>query len=116
MWPREAWAIGRVDVVLLSHDQHADNLDPAGRDVVAAAPLTLTTLSGDNAALSLVEDIACRIGPVDIALLFAGAARTSLFDGAPLTLTSAGAVQAGQLLGARWVVPLHIRGCQERMM
>jgi L-ascorbate metabolism protein UlaG (beta-lactamase superfamily) len=37
--------IGPIDVVLLSHDQHADNLDPAGREVVAAAPLTLTTVS-----------------------------------------------------------------------
>ena len=24
--------IGRIDVVLLSHDHHADNLDPAGRE------------------------------------------------------------------------------------
>jgi len=43
-------AIGRVDVVLLSHDQHADNLDPAGREFVAGSPLTLTT---DSAALRL---------------------------------------------------------------
>jgi hypothetical protein len=35
--------VGPVDAVLLSHDQHADNLDPAGRDVVAAAPVVLTT-------------------------------------------------------------------------
>lgn len=167
--------IGRIDAVLLSHDQHADNLDPAGREVVAAAAVTLTTaaaarrlggsaralaawrqahlmlpgagpleitavparhgppgcepvtgevtgfvlrgdrlptvyVSGDNAATELVEEIAGKIGPVDIALLFAGAARTSLFDGAPLTLTSAGAVTAARLLRARWIVPLHVRG------
>ena len=36
-------SLGRIDAVLLSHDQHADNLDPAGYAVVAAAPLTLTT-------------------------------------------------------------------------
>jgi L-ascorbate metabolism protein UlaG (beta-lactamase superfamily) len=36
--------LGRIDAVLLSHDQHADNLDPAGREVVASAPLTLTTV------------------------------------------------------------------------
>ena len=35
--------IGSIDAVLLSHDQHADNLDPAGYAVVAAVPLTLTT-------------------------------------------------------------------------
>ena len=26
--------IGRIDAILLSHDQHADNLDPAGRTLV----------------------------------------------------------------------------------
>lgn len=168
-------AVGPIDVVLLSHDQHADNLDPAGREVVGAAPLTLTTqsaadrlggtaqalaswchvvvprpdgggievmavparhgpvgcepftgevtgfvlrgdglptvyVSGDNAALENVREIAQRVGTVDITLLFAGAARTSLFDGAPLTLTSADAAEATRLLGVRWVVPLHVRG------
>jgi len=168
-------AIGPVDVVLLSHDQHADNLDPAGRELVAGSPLTLTTdsaalrlggtarplaswcattldrpgggtleivavparhgppgcepltgevtgfvlrgdglptvyVSGDNASLEIVQDIADRIGPIDVALLFAGAARTSLFDGAPLTLTSADAATAARLLDAGWVVPLHVRG------
>lgn len=170
-----AAALGHVDLVLLSHDQHADNLDPAGREVVAGAPLTLTTpsaaarlggttrglanweswvlprsdgstleitavparhgpvgcepitgevtgfvvrgrdlptvyVSGDNSSLDLVDEIGSRIRPVDVALLFAGAARTSLFDRAPLTLTSVAAAAAAQLLGARWVVPLHTRG------
>jgi len=168
-------AIGAVDVVLLSHDQHADNLDPAGRQSLADSPLTLTTeaaalrlggtaralaswdtvaldrpeggtleitavparhgpegcepltgdvtgfivsgawlptvyVSGDNASLDIVREIAERIGTIDVALLFAGAARTSLFDGAPLTLTSADAAAAAQVLGARWIVPLHVRG------
>ena len=167
--------LGRVDAVLLSHDQHADNLDPAGREVVASAPLTLTTVdaakrlgataqglaswqraqlslpdgelleitavpalhgpagcepftgevtgfvlhrqglltvyvSGDNASLDVVKDIASRIGKIDLALLFAGAARTSLFDGAPLTLTGDDAAEAARVLAARWVVPLHVRG------
>ncbi|MEV7006345.1 MBL fold metallo-hydrolase [Streptosporangium sp. NPDC051022] len=35
--------VGRVDLVLLSHDQHPDNLDGLGRQVVSAAPLTLST-------------------------------------------------------------------------
>ena len=67
-------------------------------------------VSGDNASLEIVQDIADRIGAIDVALLFAGAARTSLFDGAPLTLTSADAAAAARLLDARWVVPLHVRG------
>jgi L-ascorbate metabolism protein UlaG (beta-lactamase superfamily) len=37
--------VGRVDAVLLSHDQHADNLDRAGREFLAGAPRTLSTAS-----------------------------------------------------------------------
>ncbi|WP_029288860.1 MBL fold metallo-hydrolase [Cellulomonas sp. HZM] len=36
-------ALGPIDVVLLSHDQHADNLDHAGRDVLARVPVVLST-------------------------------------------------------------------------
>jgi L-ascorbate metabolism protein UlaG (beta-lactamase superfamily) len=39
-------AIGPVDAVLLSHDQHADNLDRAGRAFVAGAKQVLTTPEG----------------------------------------------------------------------
>ena len=35
--------VGPVDAVLLSHDQHADNLDNSGRDFLRKAPLALTT-------------------------------------------------------------------------
>lgn len=38
--------IGPVDVALVSHDQHADNLDPAGRDFLASARRVLTTRAG----------------------------------------------------------------------
>jgi L-ascorbate metabolism protein UlaG (beta-lactamase superfamily) len=167
--------IGQIDVVMLSHDQHVDNLDPAGREAVASASLTLTTVeaaerlgataqglaswqraqlslpdggslevtavpalhgpagcepftgkvigfvlrgqglptvyvSGDNASLDVVKEIASRIGKAELALLFAGAARTSLFDGAPLTLAGGDAAEAARVLAARWVVPLHVRG------
>jgi L-ascorbate metabolism protein UlaG (beta-lactamase superfamily) len=162
--------LGAIDAVLLSHDQHADNLDPAGREFVGQILLTLTTvsgarrlrgtaqglppwssialgplevisvpaqhgppgcesvtgevtgfvlrgrnvpsvyISGDNASLDQVRGIARRIGPVEVALLFAGAARTSLFGGAPLTLTSGGAAEATRILNAKYVIPLHTRG------
>ncbi len=39
-------ALGRIDAVLLSHDHHADNLDPAGRALLPAAGKVLTTASG----------------------------------------------------------------------
>ncbi len=38
----DAAALGRVDVVLISHDQHLDNLDDAGRAMALSSPLILT--------------------------------------------------------------------------
>ncbi|MBD0693493.1 Zn-dependent hydrolase [Streptomyces sp. CBMA123] len=164
--------LGPVDAVLLSHDQHPDNLDTAGRSYLAAAPLVLSTaaarerlggtvraladgehvdlprpdggslrvtavpaqhgpdgsehlvgevtgfvltgtglptvyISGDNASLDVVRTIADRVGPVDVAVLFAGGASTPLIPGAHLTLTSDQAAEAARILGARHVVPLH---------
>jgi L-ascorbate metabolism protein UlaG (beta-lactamase superfamily) len=39
-------SVGPIDAVLLSHDQHADNLDNAGRDFLKTAPRVLTTIVG----------------------------------------------------------------------
>jgi L-ascorbate metabolism protein UlaG (beta-lactamase superfamily) len=41
-----ARAVGNVDAVLLSHDQHADNLDSSGRDFLRQAGQVLTTAAG----------------------------------------------------------------------
>jgi len=38
--------IGQVDLVLLSHDHHFDNLDSAGRELLSAAGCVLTTRAG----------------------------------------------------------------------
>jgi L-ascorbate metabolism protein UlaG (beta-lactamase superfamily) len=38
-------ALGRIDLVLLSHDQHPDNLDRAGRELAGRVP-TVTTPAG----------------------------------------------------------------------
>lgn len=168
--------LGRIDVVLLSHDEHPDNLDHSGRALLDDVPLTLTTpgggqrlgdkaqgladwesiqldrpgggtitvmgvpalhgtgnredvepitgqvvgfvltgdglptvyVSGDNASLDLVRQVAERFAPVDIAILFAGAPRFSgLFDGEPIVLDSAQAAEAAHILDARRVVPVH---------
>ncbi len=129
-----------VDAILLSHHEHPDNLDAAGRVLVGSGIPTLTTpyaaaaarparchrpgavgtaileapegeitvtavpglhgplgseddvgpvtgfvleapgwpsvyVSGDNASLDLVDEIAARFAPIDVAVLFAGAAR-----------------------------------------
>ena len=41
-----AEAVGEVDAVLLSHDQHSDNLDNSGKDFLQKAPRVLTTIAG----------------------------------------------------------------------
>jgi L-ascorbate metabolism protein UlaG (beta-lactamase superfamily) len=156
--------IGPLDAVLLSHDQHPDNFDGAGRAFLASAPLVLSTrsaadrvagvtalpnwtdaevaglrvtgvpaqhgpdgtehlvgevtgfvlhgpqrvyVSGDNASLDVVREVARRAGPVDVAVLFAGGARTPLVDGF-LTLPSDAAAEAARILDARQVVVLHV--------
>ncbi len=38
--------VGRIDAVLLSHDHHGDNLDPAGRALLPSAGVLVTTASG----------------------------------------------------------------------
>ena len=63
-------------------------------------------VSGDNASIPLVEQIAGRFPMVEIALLFAGAARVPRIDG-NLTLTSSDAARAAIMLGARQVIGLH---------
>ncbi|MEU4093238.1 MBL fold metallo-hydrolase [Streptomyces sp. NPDC026673] len=168
--------LGPIDAVLLSHDEHPDNLDTSGRDLLADVPLTLTTpgggerlgpkakgladwetvelerpgggtvtvtgvpaihgpgpreevepftgqvvgfvltgeglptvyVSGDNASLGAVREIAERFAPVDTAILFAGAPRfAALFDGNLIVLDSAQAAEAARILDARRVVPVH---------
>ncbi|MFF2523500.1 MBL fold metallo-hydrolase [Streptomyces liangshanensis] len=168
--------VGPIDIVLLSHDGHVDNLDTSGRELLPHAALTLTTpsggkrlsaalgtkakgladwqsvdvdrpdggtitvtgvpalhgvgaradvearmgevvgfvltgqglpsvyVSGDNASLEAVREIADRFGPIDTAVLFAGAPRPW---GELIVLDSAGAAEAAQILGARRVVPVH---------
>jgi L-ascorbate metabolism protein UlaG (beta-lactamase superfamily) len=50
--------IGRVDVVLLSHDQHADNFDHAGRAYAMQAPRLLTTIVGAKRLGGVAEGLA----------------------------------------------------------
>ncbi|WP_431676942.1 MBL fold metallo-hydrolase [Kitasatospora sp. KL5] len=75
--------------------------------VLSGDGLPTVYVSGDNASLDIVREVADRLGPVDVAVLFAGAARTALVPDAPLTLTSAAAAEAAGILDARHVVPLH---------
>lgn len=62
--------LGRVDLVLLSHHHHDDNLDTAGRAFLETVPLTLTTgegaaeLGGSAVGLALGEST--KVGYVTV--------------------------------------------------
>ena len=58
-----------------------------------------------------MAQIAERLGPIDVAVLFVGAVQIAQrFDGAFLTLSSERAAIATELLGARTVIPVHFEG------
>ncbi len=58
-----AEAIGEVDVVLLSHDQHPDNLDNSGRAYLQDVPVVLTTPSGAERLASELGDKVQGLAP-----------------------------------------------------
>jgi L-ascorbate metabolism protein UlaG (beta-lactamase superfamily) len=173
-------ALGPIDVVLVSHSVHPDNLDDRGRAFALAAPLVLTCpsaaaelgpravgllpwtsdsvpgdpqdvtitavpavhgpedaprddhgnvncevtgfvvsghdvptiyISGDNASMRVVAEVARRFPRIDAAVIFAGAARVpGKFDGRPLTLDAVRAAAAAAILGTPVVVPAHYDG------
>ena len=79
--------------------------------VLSGASLPTVYLSGDNASVGAVKAIAERVGAVDIAVIFAGAARVPAKErGRPLTMTGQRAAAAAEVLGARLVIPAHVDG------
>jgi L-ascorbate metabolism protein UlaG (beta-lactamase superfamily) len=79
--------------------------------VLSGAGLPTVYVSGDNASLAVVRDIADHAGPVDIAIIFAGRARSPLMD-AYLTFSSDQAAQAAEILGSPTVIPIHLDSWQ----
>jgi len=75
--------------------------------VLSASDLPTVYISGDNASMRVVDQVAERFPEIEVAVLFAGAAQTPLLGEAYLTLTSAEAAQAARRLAARWVIPAH---------
>lgn len=94
-----------VTAVPASHGP-GDVAGPVTGFVLQAPDAPTVYVSGDNSELDVVEEIAARFAPVDVAVLFAGAARVAAID-APLTLTAGDAVAAARVLGARVVVGVH---------
>lgn len=164
-----AAGLGPVDVILLSHDQHADNLDTSGRALLADVPLVVGTeesaeripsvtglapwqqhrvggvtvtavpalhgpegceglmgtvtgfvleaegeptvyVSGDNASVDVVREIAARFAAIEIAVLFVGAANVGWFGDVDLTLNARTALDAARVLGDATIVPVHAEG------
>jgi L-ascorbate metabolism protein UlaG (beta-lactamase superfamily) len=70
--------VGHLDAVLLSHDHHFDNLDAAGRQVLAAADRVLTT----DAAATRLGGRAAAVAPWQ-RLELAGAEGTLRITGTP---------------------------------
>jgi L-ascorbate metabolism protein UlaG (beta-lactamase superfamily) len=79
--------------------------------VLTAEGVPTLYVSGDNASVHVVRAIADRLGPIELAILFAGAVSIpQRFEGAYLTLSAARAAEAAQVLGVRAVVPVHFEG------
>ncbi len=79
--------------------------------VLSGVGLPTVYLSGDNASVGAVKTIAERVGSVDVAVIFAGAARVPAKErGRPLTMTGQRAAAAAEVLGARLVIPAHVDG------
>jgi L-ascorbate metabolism protein UlaG (beta-lactamase superfamily) len=83
-----------------------DVIGPVVGFVLQAPTLPSVYISGDNASLDKVDEIASRHAPIGVAIIFAGAARVPEIDAA-LTLTSQDAAAAARILGARQVVGVH---------
>jgi L-ascorbate metabolism protein UlaG (beta-lactamase superfamily) len=60
--------LGRIDAVLLTHDQHADNLDDAGRALLSTVPRVITTPAGARrlGASGLRPWESTKVGDVEI--------------------------------------------------
>lgn len=84
--------LGSLDVVLLSHDEHPDNLDIAGRAMLPTVPVVFTTISG-----------AGRLGGNARGLAYWEAVEVARPDGGSVTITGLparhGPVEAAEVNG-----------------
>lgn len=79
--------------------------------VLSGPDVPTVYVSGDNASIRTVTEIARRAPAIDAAVLHAGAARAQgKFRDRPLTLDSIRAAAAAAVLGPAMVIPAHYDG------
>jgi L-ascorbate metabolism protein UlaG (beta-lactamase superfamily) len=78
--------------------------------VLSGPELPTVYVSGDNASLEVVRAVNEHFPAVDIAVLFAGGAKTALLGDEYLTLSSAMAAEAVAILGRPRTVIVHVDG------
>jgi L-ascorbate metabolism protein UlaG (beta-lactamase superfamily) len=107
-WSRRSVGLVDITAVPALHGPPGieDIIGPVVGFILQAPTLPSVYISGDNASLEKVREIADRFAPIGVAVLFAGAARVPEID-ANLTLTSADAVEAARILRAASVVGVH---------
>ena len=89
-------AIGKVDAVLLSHDQHSDNLDSSGKIFLAAVERVFTTIPGAKRLGGNAEGLA----PWDSVTLRTPDARTLVITATPARHGPAGIEPlSGEVIG-----------------
>jgi L-ascorbate metabolism protein UlaG (beta-lactamase superfamily) len=113
--PWDTAQVGEVAITAVPAQHGPDGTDhltgPVIGFVLQAEGLPRVYVSGDNAAVRVVQQIVDRLGAMELVVLHAGGASLQgRFDGALLTLGAVEAAQAARVLGARAVVPIHQEG------
>lgn len=113
--PWQTAAVGEVTVTAVPALHGPPGSDPVTGPVIGfvlqAPNQPAVYVSRDNAPLGVVDQIAERLGPTPVAVLFAGAVQLPhRFDVAYLTLSGDLAAQAATRLGAERVVVIHTEG------
>lgn len=108
--PGESVAVGDVTVTAVvaehGHGEVVQLLGPVIGFVLQRPGLAPVYVSGDNASVDVVRDVADAFPGIGAAVLFCGAARSERAPGA-FTLTARDAVEVAGILAEATIVPVH---------